>query len=294
MNAPVPTLTSSTSADEPSAIFLLMIELAISGIDSTVPVTSRSAYSLRSAGARPSPAAHTTAPTSRSCAQELGVGQRGAPARNRLQLVERAAGVAEPAAGQLRHRGAAGRHQRRQRQRDLVADAARGVLVDRRSVDWTRGRDARPTRSSRRSTGPARRAPCRCSRIAMASAAICSSATTPRVYASITQSICSSGMRPPSRLMRITSTAHRTVSRHAQPSRPGRTPGAAGRSSAVAPRRCRRAGPGRRAPTAAAGSVRTASAPRRAESTHANATSRPPPDACNADTRPHSAHSPSP
>jgi hypothetical protein len=43
MNAPEPTFTSSTSAAEPSAIFLLMIELAISGIDSTVPVTSRSA-----------------------------------------------------------------------------------------------------------------------------------------------------------------------------------------------------------------------------------------------------------
>ncbi len=43
MNAPVPTLTSSTSAAEPSAIFLLMMELAISGIASTVPVTSRSA-----------------------------------------------------------------------------------------------------------------------------------------------------------------------------------------------------------------------------------------------------------
>ncbi len=43
MNAPVPTFTSRTSAADPSAIFLLMIELAISGIDSTVPVTSRRA-----------------------------------------------------------------------------------------------------------------------------------------------------------------------------------------------------------------------------------------------------------
>ena len=43
MNAPVPTFTSSTSAPVPSAIFLLMIEDAISGIASTVPVTSRSA-----------------------------------------------------------------------------------------------------------------------------------------------------------------------------------------------------------------------------------------------------------
>ena len=42
-HAPLPTLTSSTSAPVPSAIFLLMIELAMSGIASTVPVTSRSA-----------------------------------------------------------------------------------------------------------------------------------------------------------------------------------------------------------------------------------------------------------
>ncbi len=43
MNAPAPTLTSRTSAPVPSAIFLLMMELAINGIDSTVPVTSRRA-----------------------------------------------------------------------------------------------------------------------------------------------------------------------------------------------------------------------------------------------------------
>ena len=37
MNAPVPTLTSSTSTPVPSAIFLDMIEAAIIGMDSTVP-----------------------------------------------------------------------------------------------------------------------------------------------------------------------------------------------------------------------------------------------------------------
>ncbi len=66
MNAPLPTFTSSTSAPVPSAIFLLMIELAISGIASTVAVTSRSAYSFLSAGASPAPAAQMTAPTSSS------------------------------------------------------------------------------------------------------------------------------------------------------------------------------------------------------------------------------------
>ncbi len=68
-NAPEPTLTSSSSADVPSAIFLLMMDDAISGIDSTVPVTSRSAYSLRSAGASPAPAAAMNPPTSRSTAR---------------------------------------------------------------------------------------------------------------------------------------------------------------------------------------------------------------------------------
>ena len=42
-NAPDPTLESSTNARAPSAIFLLITELAISGSDSVVPVTSRSA-----------------------------------------------------------------------------------------------------------------------------------------------------------------------------------------------------------------------------------------------------------
>ena len=43
MKAPVPTFTSRTSEPVPSAIFFDMIEEAISGIASTVPVTSRRA-----------------------------------------------------------------------------------------------------------------------------------------------------------------------------------------------------------------------------------------------------------
>ena len=61
---------------------------------------------------------------------ELVDGQVDAKARNRLQLVERAAGVAEPAARHLGHGHAAGRGQRRQHNRHLVADAARAVLAD--------------------------------------------------------------------------------------------------------------------------------------------------------------------
>ena len=42
-NAPEPNFTSSTNAPVPSAIFLLMMDAAIMGIEATVPVTSRSA-----------------------------------------------------------------------------------------------------------------------------------------------------------------------------------------------------------------------------------------------------------
>ena len=64
INAPAPVLTSKTNALVPSAIFLLMIDDAISGIASTVAVTSRSAYNFLSAGANPAPAAQITAPHS--------------------------------------------------------------------------------------------------------------------------------------------------------------------------------------------------------------------------------------
>jgi len=43
MKAPRPTLTSSTRASMPSASFFDMMEPAMSGMDSTVAVTSRSA-----------------------------------------------------------------------------------------------------------------------------------------------------------------------------------------------------------------------------------------------------------
>ena len=52
INAPLPTLTSSTIAPAPAAIFLLIILLAISGMLSTMAVTSLKAYIFLSAGAR--------------------------------------------------------------------------------------------------------------------------------------------------------------------------------------------------------------------------------------------------
>ena len=64
--------------------------------------------------------------------QHFLVAQCGAPARDRLELVQRAAGVAEAAAGELRHGNAEDRHQRSQRQGDLVPHPAGRVLVGRR------------------------------------------------------------------------------------------------------------------------------------------------------------------
>ena len=130
MNAPRPHFTSSTRASMPSAIFLLMIDAEISGMLSTVPVTSRSAYSFLSAGAISVGLTDQRAADSREGATELVQRQADAEAGNRLELVERAAGVAEAAAGHHRHDDAARGDERRQDQRRLVADAAGAVLVD--------------------------------------------------------------------------------------------------------------------------------------------------------------------
>ena len=64
MKEPRPHLTSSTIASAPAASFLPMMLAAISGKLGTVPVTSRNAYSSRSAGASVAVCAATTRPTS--------------------------------------------------------------------------------------------------------------------------------------------------------------------------------------------------------------------------------------
>ena len=113
----------------PSAIFLLMMDEAMSGMLSTVPVTSRSAYSFLSAGAISGVCPTNTQPI-RSQRREERVPVHGdAEAGNRLQLVDRAARVAETAAGALRHHNPAGRDERRDDDRGLVADAAGAVLA---------------------------------------------------------------------------------------------------------------------------------------------------------------------
>ncbi len=66
--------------------------------------------------------------------EPLDVGPR-VVAGDRVELVERAAGVAEAAAGDHRHRAAAGGDDRRQHQRHLVADPAGRVLVEHRPAE---------------------------------------------------------------------------------------------------------------------------------------------------------------
>jgi hypothetical protein len=63
MNAPSPALTSSTIVEAPDASFLDITDAAISAGESTVAVTSRNAYSSRSAGTSRSVCAATTQPT---------------------------------------------------------------------------------------------------------------------------------------------------------------------------------------------------------------------------------------
>ena len=67
-------------------------------------------------------------------ADHLGGGDR-LVAGDAVELVQRAAGVAEAAAGDHRHRRAAGGQDRGEDQRDLVADAAGRVLVQHRPVE---------------------------------------------------------------------------------------------------------------------------------------------------------------
>ena len=117
----------------PSAIFLLMIEAEISGMLSTVPVTSRSAYSCLSAGAISDVCPISAQPIVADRMPQLVERERGPEPGNGFELVECAAGMAEAAAGHHRHGRAARGDERRQDERRLVADAAGAVFVDRHS-----------------------------------------------------------------------------------------------------------------------------------------------------------------
>ncbi|MDI2021693.1 hypothetical protein PJL18_02214 [Paenarthrobacter nicotinovorans] len=206
MKAPEPTLTSNTSDPVPSAIFLLMIEEAISGIASTVPVTSRSAYSFLSAGASPEPAAQMTAPTSWSwdmissllrLARHPGM----ASSLSRVPPVWPSprpdnCGTATP---KTATRGASGSVILSPTPPveclSLVAFMPpSGLVRDEKSIRSPEAIMAEVHRDISARSMPLRR-------MAMLSAAICSSAITPRVYASMVQSICSGVSVPLSRLM---------------------------------------------------------------------------------------------
>ena len=130
MNAPSPTLTSSTIASAPPASFFDMI----AGGDQRDDVDRRGDVAERVellvggdevgglADDREADLAHLR--------DELVDRELDAEAGDRLELVERAAGVAEAAAAHLPERDAAGRDDRADGERRLVADAAGRVLVD--------------------------------------------------------------------------------------------------------------------------------------------------------------------
>ena len=135
-NAPDPTLTSSTSASVPSAIFLRHDRAGDERdrLDRRRHVAQgvELAVGRRQARAR---RAAMIAPTDRSCATASALVSIARQPGDRLHLVERPAGVAEAAPAELGHGRAAVRDERDERQRDLVADAAGGVLVDGRPAD---------------------------------------------------------------------------------------------------------------------------------------------------------------
>src|SRR5699024_353549 len=100
----------------PSASFLLMMEAAISGMDSTVPVTSRRAYRRRSAGARPGPGRRGLLPRGPvpdrppvAPARTAGRAPHGTPGLVRDRLRRGQSGTAGPVAGRdAGHRGRRG------------------------------------------------------------------------------------------------------------------------------------------------------------------------------------------
>ena len=130
MNAPSPTLTSSTIASAPPASFF---DMMLDGdqrddVDGRGDVAER--VELLVGRDEVGGLADDREPDLAHLRDELLGRQLDAEAGDRLELVERAAGVAEPAAAHLPERDAAGGDDRADRDRRLVADAAGRVLVD--------------------------------------------------------------------------------------------------------------------------------------------------------------------
>ncbi len=103
MNAPAPVFTSRTSPPMPSAIFLLMIDAQMSGMLSTVPVTSRKRVELAVRRRDLRGLTDQRAADRRDRRSQLVQRQPRAEAGNRFELVEGAARVAETAARHHRH-----------------------------------------------------------------------------------------------------------------------------------------------------------------------------------------------
>ena len=114
----------------PSASFFDMIDDAISGSDSTVAGDVAQRVQPLVGGRDPLGLADQAHAELVDELANLLDREVDAEAGDRLELVERAAGVAEAAARHHRHRDAARGDRRRERDRDLVADAAGRVLVD--------------------------------------------------------------------------------------------------------------------------------------------------------------------
>ena len=213
---------------------------------------------MRSAGARPAPAAQIT----RTDVTQLRRASRrassvGPPARDRLQLVERAAGVTEASSRELRHRGAARGDERAQHERHLVAHAARRMLVDGRASQRREVEPLAAVDHRLRPHAPARRVACPWKKIAMQQRRrLLVGDLARRCMRRWNQWICSSLRRPPSRLARMSSTASISPAqaRVGVRTRPAADPRIR-RGDAVA---VDAAGRARRPPTAAAGSARTA------------------------------------
>ena len=103
-NAPDPTLTSSTRASAPSASFLLITELAISGSDSTVRGDVAQRVDLAVGGRQVARGEDGRADVDQLLADRALMPISAVKPGDGLELVQRAAGVPESAAGGLRHR----------------------------------------------------------------------------------------------------------------------------------------------------------------------------------------------
>ena len=184
-NAPLPAFTSSTMAPAPPASFLLMIEAAMRPAEGTVPVASRSASRRSSPGVRLAAWETTAIPDVPHLAHEAVQRKIGLESGDRLQLVDRAAGVGLPAAA---HRGDPHPQRRRQRRGHegrRVAHAAGGVHVAgrRRATPSSRrspGGDQRAREAPRRRGGPGRSGTPPCTRRPSARRRPCRRATSAR------------------------------------------------------------------------------------------------------------------